>query len=385
MTRSATRTKEPPVSALGRWSHYDAAASGLTEYWYPVLQSSALRGKKMKAVKVAGHELCLLREAGRVYALLDRCPHRGVPLSIGSREFPGHLACIYHGWVFDLEDGVLKHALTDGPESPIRGKLCVRTFPAEERVGMIWVWTGDGDAPPLEDDLPEELLDPAARLYWRQNDVEGNWRYAAENGFDEAHIKMLHRPSWWLLLSRMPAWNRTDIVKSDDGKWLRRFQREVILQDDYPGLGRWPRFNLLQRRRKRVHHGTNEHTVDIRMPATLRVRQPGNANWSHYEWYVPIDDGHYKYTQLAVAWVRGAKKLTWALRYWTYILWIHHHGFNNQDREVVPLQGPEKPEHLFRPDVAITSWRAFVEKEHRTSDAAPGAARAAAPHASDAS
>jgi phenylpropionate dioxygenase-like ring-hydroxylating dioxygenase large terminal subunit len=356
---------QPPGSALRRWPNYEAAAIGLREYWYPVMPSRKLGRKKMSAARIAGRELCLLRENGKIYVLENQCPHRGIPLSMGSREFPGHVACIYHGWVFDVTDGELKHALPDGPDSPIRGTLCVRTFPAEERLGMIWVWTGDGDPVPLDDDLPEEFLDPAADIFWRQSDSPGNWRYAVENGFDESHGKVLHRNSWWLFFNRMSAWNDTEITRSEDGKWLRRYQRKIVVQADYPGLGQWPRFNFFQRRRKTVQQGSNSHAVDVRLPATLRVRQPGNANWTHYEWYVPIDDSHYRYTQVAVAWATGFQRLMWRLRYWTYILWVHHYGFNNQDLMVVPLQNPLKAENLFRPDVSVTAWRRFADREHR--------------------
>jgi nitrite reductase (NADH) small subunit len=39
-----------------------------------------------------------------VFALLDRCPHRGGPLSEGIVE--GHaVACPLHGWVVDLRSG----------------------------------------------------------------------------------------------------------------------------------------------------------------------------------------------------------------------------------------------------------------------------------------
>jgi len=89
-----------------------------------------------------------LRDEGKVYALSDQCPHRGVPLSLGRQEFPGTWTCYYHGWTYDLKTGVLQAALTDGPDSPICGKVRVRIYPVEERAGVVWVYLGAGEAPP---------------------------------------------------------------------------------------------------------------------------------------------------------------------------------------------------------------------------------------------
>jgi nitrite reductase (NADH) small subunit len=42
--------------------------------------------------------------ADRVFALVDRCPHKGGPLSQGI-VFGDHVACPLHGWQIGLEDG----------------------------------------------------------------------------------------------------------------------------------------------------------------------------------------------------------------------------------------------------------------------------------------
>jgi len=197
-------------------------------------------------------------------------------------------------------------------------------------------------------------------------------RHACENGFDEAHGKMPHRTSWWLAFKRMSGWNVTEIIRGADRVWLTRHQHEVHDDDDYPGLGRWPRLNPFQRRRAKTAQGSNEHAVSIRLPGTLRVRQPGRADWTHYEWYVPLEPGRYRYMVLAVAWVSGFRRLTWRLRYWAYILWVHHIGFNNQDLTVVSHMKGSHPAPAFRPDVSVAAWRDMVANEAR----APGTPRA---------
>ena len=133
----------------GAIARYEAAVVGFRGYWYPAIKSHDVRGKPVQ-VQLLGEKIMLKRERGRVFALHDRCPHRGVPLShaMATQEFPGTWSCCYHGWTFDLETGKLVAAITDGPESPIAGKCNVRTYPVEERLGMVWLYHGDDDPPP---------------------------------------------------------------------------------------------------------------------------------------------------------------------------------------------------------------------------------------------
>src|SRR5258708_3398071 len=100
---------EPAGDATGtprvprRWTEYQGAVNGLQEYWYPAALAKHVRRKKKVACVIAGNKIFLAYNQGKFYAVHDSCPHRQIPLSIGSLEFPGHVSCIYHGWVFNLE------------------------------------------------------------------------------------------------------------------------------------------------------------------------------------------------------------------------------------------------------------------------------------------
>jgi nitrite reductase (NADH) small subunit len=53
----------------------------------------------------AGTDVAVFRTADdRVFALLDRCPHKGGPLSQGI-VFGDHVACPLHNWAISLVDG----------------------------------------------------------------------------------------------------------------------------------------------------------------------------------------------------------------------------------------------------------------------------------------
>jgi hypothetical protein len=61
---------------------YDVPKLGFENYWYPIIRIAEL-GCKPKAVRRAGRDIVLFRDAGKLFALDDRCPHRGVKLSLG--------------------------------------------------------------------------------------------------------------------------------------------------------------------------------------------------------------------------------------------------------------------------------------------------------------
>src|SRR5688572_30927914 len=81
------------AASLGReswdtWPTYDSAVLGFRDYWYPVAWSSTI-GRKALPLTLLGDKLMLVRDAqGQARALRDRCPHRGVPLSLGRQEVP---------------------------------------------------------------------------------------------------------------------------------------------------------------------------------------------------------------------------------------------------------------------------------------------------------
>ena len=354
--------------AYRRGERYRSIAGGLTEYWYPVMSAAKLRRKKMVPETVAGKKSCLFttREnttESTIPVPIAWCRYQKAASSFLATS-PANIMAGHSIWPV----GASSPRLPDGPQSPVTGKVCIQTFPVEVRFGLVFVWTGAGKCVPIEDDVPHELLHNDARVMALIRRPKGNWRYAAENGFDEAHGKMLHRSSWWVFFRGVAAWNETEIRPTPDGVWLSRSQRHVQLSDDYPNLGRWPKFRFwhIGAGTKRATVGGSDHFIDVRLPAILRVKQPGRARWTHYEWYVPSDNESYLYVCLAVAWHKSPIAVAmWWLRYWTYILWAHHYDFNGQDVKMVGLMPESEPVRLFRPDTSIIEWRKLVEERAR--------------------
>jgi len=356
------------------WPRYDAAVSGYRDYWYPVAWSSQI-GERPVAVQVCGENLVLVRDRGTAYALHDRCPHRGVPLSLGTREFPGTLSCPYHGWTYDLRDGRLCAVITDGPQSPINGKVRVATYPVEERLGLVWVFVGDRAPHPIDEQLPEELVGTSFTVGGRIDDRTGNWRFACENGYDEGHAKYLHRTSLWRLFKAMPVWNETHIERR--GRWIYRVQDAQHWDADFPGLGQWSNQRWWKKKPPRSDRpsnigntGASASEVDpviaaqafpgfasLSMPGVLRIAYP---KFIHYEFYVPVDADHHRYVGLMVSFGDRAASARFAAKYLLWVRWLFHGQFSGQDAWMVDVTDAP-PERLYRPDVSLTSWRALAE------------------------
>lgn len=85
-----------------------------------------------RVVKTAKGCVAVFRTADdRVFALDDRCPHKGGPLSEGIVHGTS-VTCPLHNWVFDLNSGQAQGADEGG----------VRTYPVTLRQGRILIDAG---------------------------------------------------------------------------------------------------------------------------------------------------------------------------------------------------------------------------------------------------
>jgi nitrite reductase (NADH) small subunit len=74
----------------------------------------------------AGNIAVFRTRADEVFALLDRCPHKGGPLSQGI-VYDRRVACPLHNWVIALDTGQ-----ATGPDSG-----CTRRFPVRVAEGRV--------------------------------------------------------------------------------------------------------------------------------------------------------------------------------------------------------------------------------------------------------
>ena len=88
--------------------------------------------------QLLGQEIALWRsDAGAVNAWENRCPHRGVRLSIGFNT-GGELRCQYHGWRFATGSGQCTFIPAHPTQKPASG-VRAGVYAAVERCHLVWV------------------------------------------------------------------------------------------------------------------------------------------------------------------------------------------------------------------------------------------------------
>ncbi len=159
-------------------------------FWYPTIALAALADGP-KPFTLLGQKLVLwLDNAGLPVAFHDKCPHRGVALSMDSKIIDGALRCGYHGWRFGPSGQVVEIPQQPG-QSTAGHRRCATKFKVQARYGYAWVCL---DEQPLAD-IPE--LAHAGDAGFRQVfEFDEPWNVnmfrIIENALDIAHVSYVH-------------------------------------------------------------------------------------------------------------------------------------------------------------------------------------------------
>ena len=172
--------------------------------WYPALRSERLRSNSLQTAMLLDLPLVLgRRKDGRIFAMRDSCPHRGIPLSVG--WFDGeHVTCRYHGWEFEPCSGQCAAipSLTSVDRLDAT-KIYATAYPCVERDGYAWVYIpGAGAGRKLEAaDLPPvpELAKYSGkyRTAHLTADLPCNVDHGIIGLMDPAHGPFVHQAWWW--------------------------------------------------------------------------------------------------------------------------------------------------------------------------------------------
>ncbi len=174
------------------------------EDWYPALRSERLQGKTVVTTLLLGLPLVLGRRAdGRLFAMRDSCPHRGIPLSCG--WFDGNaLTCKYHGWSFEPVTGQcleIPSLTTQDTLDPTR--IYGAAFPCEERDGYAWVYLPQPGTGRVRPDQALPPVPETAKFGSRYRsahltaDLPCNVDHGIIGLMDPAHGPFVHQSWWW--------------------------------------------------------------------------------------------------------------------------------------------------------------------------------------------
>jgi nitrite reductase/ring-hydroxylating ferredoxin subunit len=127
----------------------DQNSARLADRWFPVARSEEVIPRHVVHAQLLGQEIALWRDdKDLVNAWENRCPHRGVRLSIGI-NLGDELRCQYHGWRYASGSGQCIF-IPAHPDQKPPNVIRATSYGCGERYGFIWVrLAGEAEAQPL--------------------------------------------------------------------------------------------------------------------------------------------------------------------------------------------------------------------------------------------
>lgn len=386
------------------YAPYLEAEWGLKNHWYPIFFSNELKPGDVKGHRIAGYDIAVVRPKGadRLYAVSDRCAHRGVKISARPMCLTKDtVTCWYHGYTYDLASGVLE-TIVASPDDPVIGKARIRTYPVQEKNGIIFVFVGDEDyspLPPLESDVPPRIAEenkipgvPDVVPYILGDNVyvrgirrtgNANWRLAVENGFDPGHL-LIHWDNPIVLAQdrQLPLGMKPtsaeaiEVIDIDGGP---KGIMNMYGTEHYQPIVENKRVNIKAR-------GTRPMALRTSMyvPGCLLVEHWPVMGVCQYEWYIPIDNKQHEYWEIIVAPCENEEqRAELDFMYENFFEPLGLRDFNNNDlfarealQDFYENHGGWDKEVLCDMDGVIVGWRRVASRYNRGIAADPRVAKA---------
>ncbi len=381
-----------PASADKPWQTWLDAELGFRNHWYPVEASRNIRDGEHKLIKLLGEDILFIRRKGKLFAIEDRCCHRGARFSMRPICYTDDtITCWHHTFTFNLDDGRIRCILND-PDSSMAGARGIKSYPVQEAKGVIFAFVGDIEPPVLENDLPPGFMDEnVAVAVADPYVVNSSWRLGCEGGYDPGH-HFIHNWSAYSINARMPmsfGWvSETDSLlktalyqKSDRGPCgFTRIAGEtnISMAATIPGrngdAGKEIVLPILKGQTEAeieaLMSGGQETKVGLWMPCGLKVDPWPFSGVVHNEYYVPRDAHSHYYFQCGwrvcsseeerEEWIEGELgRVRWKVPV--------VEDFTVQDAEaregIAKFYDDEdgwEQEQLARADIELLMWRVFA-------------------------
>ena len=158
--------------------------------WYAILESNEIRKNRIIGLTRMGEKLVAWRNTkGELSIMSDKCPHRGVALSIG--KLSGDcIQCPFHGFEYDIS-GNCKLVPANGRTSVPPKALHIQSYPVREEHGFVFIWWGEErkELPPVPwfESIGEDMVYTTLKDHWANH-----YARAIENQLDVVHLPFIH-------------------------------------------------------------------------------------------------------------------------------------------------------------------------------------------------
>lgn len=122
--------------------------------WVKVTRFENIPLREGRSITVDDREIAIFRLGDKLFAIDNRCPHRGGPLAEGIVS-GNKVVCPLHAWKIDLESGIV--AGQSGEQS------CVTTYPIRVQDGIIEIELADQHCAKLRNQ-PKGFSDPLTNV-----------------------------------------------------------------------------------------------------------------------------------------------------------------------------------------------------------------------------
>ncbi|MBM2811884.1 MAG: hypothetical protein HW416_2643 [Chloroflexi bacterium] len=251
----------------------------LRGFWHPISLASELPIGRAKPIRIMSEEFTLYRgESGAPHLLDFRCAHRRTQLSTGWVE-GDDLRCFFHGWKYSPSGQCVEQPVE--PE-PFCEKVRIKAYPAEEYLGFVFAYLGEGDPPPLPRYPSLETEDEFTIREWRSSSSNHHNLFNSLVT-DPTHGIFVHRDTY-AEAGRM-AVKEVRCEETDYGHATHQ-----TLADGHTRVAHFHMPSMTHGRRT----GSDLGRVD------------GRSGWHEmFTWHVPVDDGHYRGFTISVIHVEG--------------------------------------------------------------------------------
>ena len=254
-----------------------------------------------------------------------------------------------------------------------------RIYPTRTLKGVVFVWIGDDDVAPIEEDVPEEFFDDDALVMTGEVTWRCNWEVALENSMD-SHVNYVHRNALVVMrtgfIARGAQGEHPIFVGNGFGGDVAEsnYMRKSPRQDEYANGWKWPKTDrrrfwtwllkpLAERARRNIppprsarwcggHHLPGMFRTEFAWDLYTRMCVPVGEHETRV-WYY-----HYLKPKTALG------RLWQRVLYYGFHRWIIEYNFSRQDERVMLNQRYDTPEKLSGTDAEVIQWRRLVVAKH---------------------